>query len=159
MREIEFRGKRIDNGEWVYGSLIVEKSSSMCLQSYGISVMEEYYMHTIITKENTYQKIRIKKETLGQYTGLKDDTGKKIYEGDILKYCEVGYVEDDKEEEYYKREDLDWTITKIIWGGSSYPAFDLNEHDFEYNGLHVLSDFGEYYCEVIGNIHDNKEND
>ena len=68
MREILFRGKRIDNGEWVYGDLVhsVYKLEDVCVGQYG----NEVGMH------------QVHEETVGQHTGT-DKNGKKIFEGDL----------------------------------------------------------------------------
>lgn len=127
MREILFRGKHVDNGEWVYGYYV-----PACFGRFPCRP-------AIVPEPNgTWRPIEVKSETIGQYTGLTDKNGRKIFEGDVLKGKFSNYVIRFDEEE-----------RAFVYGSSRKGGY-----------IHSLAKYliGDYKnLRVIGNIHDNPE--
>ena len=129
MREILFRGKRKDNGEWVYGNYAVTDNNEK--------------QHFIF--QNKAFVFEVVPETVGQYTGITDDNGKKIFEGDIL-----GVTNDDPDYDY---------ITKVYLDCDTL-CVDVQGQDYDYTSIGFAIEIWDDECdqvEIIGNIYDNPE--
>jgi hypothetical protein len=124
MREIEFRGKRRDTGEWVYG---------------GIQFFLENVFIYFDNGQGAYESRMVNPDTVGQYTGLKDNNGVKIFEGDFVDF---GPGEKGKDHCRYS------PVTYI--NGAFRCGFGSPISDFVY-------DPGIVELEAAGNIHDNPE--
>lgn len=131
MREILFRGKRIDNGKWVEGLLWKKKYDTPKL-----------FMSYFPNKDDDEDVVVIDPETVGQYTGLKDKNGKKIFEGDIIAI--------DEDSIYYHTASGPVRTYKGMWVSFYLP--DAHGRDC-YDELYRINSERE----VIGNIHDNPE--
>lgn len=133
MREILFRGKRKKDGEWVEGNLFIpdnpDTPTQICIGTYTIRICYE-----------------IIPETVGQYTGLTDKNGKKIFEGDIVKkYEELAVV-------IFSLEDVgSCGCCYSEFDGTGFMAKKIHQR-FEYKNEYLSLD-----SEVVGNIHDNPE--
>ena len=124
MREMLFRGKRADNGEWIYGNLFIPDNPDTPVE-------------ILIGTNSVRISYEVLPETVGQYTGLLDKNGKKIFEGDIIF------------RNYYGEKKTYQVVYNKYIG-----AFTGQDKE----GLYYTTFDGDSECfEVIGNIHDNPE--
>lgn len=131
MREILFRGKRTDNGEWVKG--------------FYVCVLDTHYIMTgkfdsltngIINSE----AYKVDPSTVGQFTGLTDKNGVKIFEGDII---EFDHPYNGKSIHAVVQDGCGWNLSNFYASCFDYPGCAFSE--------------GTKYMTVIGNVHDNPE--
>lgn len=141
-REILFRGKRVDNGEWIEGSFVKYTDYD------GDKV---YLIYASNGNPNN-----IIPETVGQFTGLTDKNGKKIFEGDIVK---VSYIEK-RDYQGIKYDDESERIETVVYNEKT-ACFMLEIDNEGITMFRPLHDFGNNVfiksIEVIGNIFDNPE--
>lgn len=143
-REILFRGKRIDNNEWVYGYYLPWHAvTDLQGNEPYAQIFEE---HKVKGKYVAKGWVRVNFNTVGQYTGLCDKNGNKIFEGDIVKIVGDSNNDDWKDVNY---------VAQIVFIDSGFCAIDgtLCNYSFRRYGLSRC----EFDSEVIGNIYDNPE--
>ena len=128
MREIKFRGKRVDNGEWAYGFFSRINGEPIIL-----SPMDSYKYYRKFFVDVPFKQVI--PETVGQYTGLKDKNGKEIFEGDVV-LCKI------HDKEYMGLVEYTNTYGFYYLSGMGYSDTEL---------------WGCNEKKVIGNIHENKE--
>ena len=137
MREILFKGKRVDNGEWVFGDLI--RNLIYDGREKEIRIGDIYFEHNgDIHGKAVYKVIP---ETVGQYTGLTDKNGKKIFEGDIVEFTDKYIHKKGRAEIVF--EAFKWKYSGCYYGGNP--------------GVWLCIDDTSVEFEVIGNIYDNPE--
>ena len=135
MREILFRGKSKDNSEWVEGSLVqmlVDGRIASCIapiEEVGRANKDVPPMGILYTLNKDI--FIVLPDTIGQYTGLTDKNGNKIFEGDIIDFTNVDYPE-----------------CEIIFDNGSFVCNEIGEDNIVCELRLGLVD------EVIGNIHD-----
>lgn len=163
MREIIFRGKTLDKGEWVYGVPVIAKDN---IADKDITVMVDN-PNEIVPREGLPLFEQVDSETVGQYTGLTDKNGNKIFEGDIVKDITESY------DRYWGEERKRSGIAVVKYGyhevrsddpycyGLAYGVYfdgdTLRETPAQYFGYDKYQEDERYQFEVIGNIYDNPE--
>ena len=134
IRTILFRGKRIDNGEWVEGDLIHSRTAcQMWINTHNI----ECAKHTFI------QPVEVIPESVGQYTGLTDKNGVKVFEGDVVNFedADCGF------EGYH--DDVFTNSGTVEYDDGAMMYYFTNRCTVD------MDDLTGADIEVIGNIHDN----
>lgn len=145
MIDIKFRGKRADNGEWVYGYYCERQNNrGEIIESV---IFEDAYEQIfngrkLICSELKYECHRVIPETVGQYTGLKDKNGKEIYDGDIVIYPDSNIFNHD---EIVNRGYVDYDEESMSYYFTNRETVEMDEID-------ISTD-----VEVIGNIYENSE--
>ena len=129
MREIKFRALRLKSNYWEYGY-----------------VYTHGYGNTFILDKTDWKREPVRKETVGQFTGLKDKNGKEIYEGDIISCEHVDCSNDIGEIKRYIAQ-VEWKYSIWYVGFGNFHNWSLNQLD-EYTAKRI---------EVVGNIYENKE--
>lgn len=132
MREILFKAKRKDNGEWIEGHYTECRGETFI--GIDTSSMFEIFCPPVI------RWFKVSSETLCQFTGLYDKSGKRIWENDIL----MAHLDESCPE--------DVTYETVEWGVAGWVTHEANSIDREY-----LGEFDLEHYEVVGNIFDNKE--
>ena len=130
MREILFRGKRTLNGEWIYGNY--------CGAEY---LVNDGIEHLIIEVPRSGASGKVIPETLGQYTGLTDKNGKKIFEGDICQTKSYALIDEKPFE--------------VVWD-DYYSGWYWQDIEVSRETDALTKTVAEL-TEVIGNIHDNPD--
>lgn len=131
MREIVFRGKKKGDGKWIQGLLFAN-----IFKNPVIRYFKEFPFQNCLPLQKDYEVLP---ETVGQYTGLTDKNGRKIFENDIVIVTTINIDEEDG-------------YGIIVW--------DEDAARYIIELLSIVIDFDNVYgheVEVIGNIHDNPE--
>lgn len=153
MREILFRGKRLDNGDWVYGNFVMDATELLQREREAKDpVLLDGFIRRYDFSAQRIETHEVERETVGQYTGLKDKNGKRIFEGDVF------------------LDDSDELVGAVIFSGGCFRlewrgiAGAWTESGFdECGGYHKIVECESvdfwllHEMEIAGNIHDNPE--
>lgn len=131
MKKILFRGKRVDNGEWLDGNLVTYPSGT-------------YKIVITTSRQPIFGTLKeVIPETVGQYTGLEDKEKNRVFTGDVVKNdCgDIGLI---------------CLGTYKVWSTAHF-GFYIDWHNDKHLRPDILYWFDEDRVSVIGNIHDTPE--
>lgn len=136
MKEIKFRGKRLDNGEWIEGDLLRMNGHWFIFPDPAPGGIDKY---------------EVDPATVGEFTGLKDKNGKEIYEGDLLYLDKYPFICDG---EINYLAEVDWSDDDL-----GFSAWYRLHKDSSVRGISdgCPCPLFDGYFEIKGNIHDNPE--
>lgn len=127
MRDILFRGKRADNGEWIYGDVLHN----------GVDYVSAIRIND--KDDSDYGAVvKVDPDTVGQYIGAGDKKNEMIFEGDILER---------------KYNDGQYTERSVVRFGNSCGFGDY----LQFTGFNYDLDINTTRCKILGNVHDNPE--
>lgn len=143
MREILFRGKRLSDGKMVYGESINTQYDAEGKKRVYVGALFSSRIYPLMKCVEWHE---VDPDTVGQYTGLTDKNGKKIFEGDIVRILGNQDVEDWKNVDYT-------ALIAFLDGGFCALDGTIEDHGFRRYALARL----DFDLEVIGNTHDNPD--
>jgi len=148
--KIEFRGKALESGKWVYGDIL--RIAGGCLIYFGNN--NETFQPDIPKESNVAVELMqsevavVDPETVGQFTGFRDRVGAEIYEGDLIEYCSgvdsFGAI---------------WQTVRIEYRTNEGGYVGINQYRQTRDGREIVQNIVRCLnkCIVRGNIHDNPE--
>ena len=139
MREILFRGKRLQGGDWVEGYFFKSDINKRARESGKATLIFTPDCDTFITVPECHNSFMVVSDTVGQYTGLKDKNGKRIFEGDVAKVLQG----------------KDKDIAYVGFENGAFMLYPKTGNIYERTLWEYW--YNDWDVEVIGNITDNPE--
>ncbi|MBQ6882498.1 MAG: hypothetical protein IJN55_08065 [Alistipes sp.] len=153
MREIKFRGKRLDNGEWLYGNLVELRNPFNPNDAPACFIMPKEV--NIAAPDSIAEQEVVDPDTVGQFTGLLDKNGREIYEGDVLLLPSNGKIDAyERGEELSQPNRLHFAV---VWAKQCQGFGLCSPYEALFNAPDVAGMAAVDRMYIIGNIHDNPE--